>query len=138
MPSVISRPRGPRKLRPDRGDGAEGDPHPGPPARQGQGQYRRTQRRGCVCPADRRHVPGVDSDDRQVTLHVHSLDRAGCRRPSAKVTETSSPRRLWALVSDRPGCEHDAGPPTLRPPNADDGAAGDVQDPPGGNSEFIE
>ena len=53
---------------------------------------------------------GVDVDDGEVAVAVDSRRRCrASRRPSANVTVTSSPRRLWALVRTLPVGDDDAG-----------------------------
>ena len=65
----------------------------------------------------RRRAPSRRARRRPVSTATtaRSRSRVGCpprapvsRRPSAKVTVTSSPRRLWALVSTWPARDHDA------------------------------
>ena len=77
------------------------------PARVGErehGSGRSAATRVVFGPLDRLDLAGVDVDHRDVEIVVArpARGRLACR-PSAKVTVTSSWRRLWAFVSTRPG-----------------------------------
>ena len=101
----------------------------------------RARSRACRCcgagarglPRDRLDVAGLDRDGGEVEVGVDAGDRPVSRRPSAKVTVTSSPRRLWAFVRTRPGATTTPLPRPQPAAEADDGGA----DPLGGRADRL-
>ena len=73
----------------------------------------------------------VDGDDGEVAVGIDAASRSRrVERPSAKVTVTSPPRRLWALVRTWPSATTTPDPRPLRPMLTIDGptAVGDGRD----------
>ena len=118
MQPAIVRPRGPRISRPGGRDEPERGAQPATAAvrerdhRRADGRRSTTlgsQSTGSTSPVSTRTAARSKSGSEPATVPVS-------RRPSAKLTVTSSPRRLWAFVRTRPGSDDHAAPaPPPRP-----------------------
>ena len=93
----------------DRGHEPERDPRAATVARPGAEDRGADRKRIAVAPVERRRAPGSTSMTARSPSPSKPATLPMTRRPSAKVTVTWSPRRLWALVRTLPGREDDAG-----------------------------